>query len=139
MQLGVYLPASTANPTGRRPWNSRLLSFYAPNSFALPTTGQGPFLLNPGVAGAPAASGGLGFYRRARFAVPTSSLSGLGQNETQILGVSVDPTLLALGLGAAFLAIYLLGGHRPKRRARRLRKKISRAQSQLRALGAEYA
>jgi len=78
MKLGVYTAASTANPTGRRPWNSRL-SFYAPNTFALPTTGRGPFLLNPGASGRPAANGGLGFYKRARFAVPTTSMSGLGQ------------------------------------------------------------
>jgi len=42
--LGVYVKASTANPTGWRPWNSRLsgagfgLAFYIPNSFPLPTT-----------------------------------------------------------------------------------------------------
>ena len=135
--LGVYIPASTANPTGRRPWNSRL-AYYTPNTFAVPTAGQGPYLFNPGVTGAPAQAGGLGWYQRARFVVPTSSLSGMAQS-TQIFGLTVDPTLLAAGLGALFLAVYLMGGRRPKRRARRLRKKISRAQGELRSLGAEYS
>jgi len=39
--LGEYVKASTANPTGWRPWDSRLsadgLAFYIPNSFPLPT------------------------------------------------------------------------------------------------------
>jgi len=178
--LGLYTAASTANPTGRRPWNSRL-SYYAPNTFALPTTGQGPFLLNPGVVGMPMQAGGvpspmtpaiaLGcdgcgggrmglagvkfpnyatFQRsrqtRRRFdstaPVPyyspvnsvTDQLSGLGQ--TQILGLSVDPTMLALA-GVAILAIfYLWGTGRPKRRAHRLRRKISKSQAQLRAIEA---
>jgi len=37
MGLGVYVNASTANPTGWRPWNSRL-SFYKPAAFSVPTT-----------------------------------------------------------------------------------------------------
>jgi len=88
MSLRFYAQASTANPTGRRPWNSRL-SFYVPNSFNPPTTGQGPFLLQPGIVGRPAQNGGLGFYKRARFAVPTTSMSGLGQtsNGTRRVGV----------------------------------------------------
>jgi hypothetical protein len=36
--LHFYTPASTANPTGWRPWISRL-SFYSPASYALPSTG----------------------------------------------------------------------------------------------------
>jgi len=35
------------------------LGFYIPNTFAVPTTGQGPFLLNPGVVGAPMQAGGV--------------------------------------------------------------------------------
>jgi len=35
------------------------LGFYIPNTFAVPTTGQGPFLLNPGVIGAPMQAGGI--------------------------------------------------------------------------------
>jgi len=35
------------------------LGFYVPNTFAVPTTGQGPFLLNPGVVGAPMQAGGV--------------------------------------------------------------------------------
>jgi len=213
MRLGIYARTSTGNPTGRRPWNSRL-SFYIPNTFALPTTGRGPFLLQPGVTGRPMQAGGVpGFmtppivplptpapqnpqdvinalspyttdasfistvapglaglgcascsrglsgvsfpnfpsFQRPRSSrrrfdsmaplpvytrpVPTAvsaQLSGMGQ--TEILGLSVDPTMLALGAAALLAAFYLIGSGRPKRKARRLRKKISRAQSQLRAL-----
>lgn len=35
------------------------LGFYINNTFPLPTTGQGPFLLQPGVQGAPMAAGGV--------------------------------------------------------------------------------
>lgn len=35
------------------------LGFYIPNSFAVPTTGQGPYLLNPGITGAPMQAGGV--------------------------------------------------------------------------------
>lgn len=35
------------------------LGFYIPNSFPLPTTGQGPYLLQPGITGAPSAAGGV--------------------------------------------------------------------------------
>jgi hypothetical protein len=33
------------------------LGFYIPNTFPLPTTGSGPYLLNPGVTGSPSVSG----------------------------------------------------------------------------------
>lgn len=56
-----YVQASTANPLGRRNWKPRTrLSYYLPNTFAVPTAGRGPFLLEPGVTGRPAANGGLG-------------------------------------------------------------------------------
>jgi hypothetical protein len=35
------------------------LGFYINNTFPLPTTGQGPYLLNPGVTGGPMANGGV--------------------------------------------------------------------------------
>lgn len=35
------------------------LGFYLPNSFPLPTTGTGPYLLNPGQTGMPSAAGGV--------------------------------------------------------------------------------
>lgn len=177
--LGIYTQASTANPTGRRPWNSRL-AFYSPNTFPLPTAGRGPFLLQPGMMGRPMANGGVpgtltpglscdccpqsmglagtnfpnfaNFQRprqsRRRFdstaplpfyqpvSASTAQLSGLGQNETQILGVTVDPTLLALGAAALFAVFYLTGRGAPRRKRRRLQRKISRAQSQLRAIEA---
>jgi len=122
--LSVYIPASTANPTGRRPWNSRL-AFYEQNSFAVPTSGQGPYLLNPGVTGAPAANGGMGFYQRASYPLPTSSMSGMGQTDTQILGTPVDPNLLFLGLGVLALGIFLLGGRTVPRARRGLARRIA--------------
>ena len=115
--MNFYSPQSTENPTGWRPWNSRL-SFYTPNTFPVPTTGSGRFLLQPGVQGMPTQSGGL------------------GDATTQVMGLTVDPTLLAMGLVALLAAMYLFGGGRPKRKARRLRKRISTAQSQLRGLAA---
>lgn len=76
--MGVYVQASTANPTGWRPWNSRL-GFYLPNSFPLPTTGRGPWLLQPGAPCAkPAAAGGLGavdFPNYAGFGGPRNWIS----------------------------------------------------------------
>jgi len=167
MRLALYTAASTANPTGRRPWNSRL-SYYVPNTFALPTTGQGPFLLNPGVVGMPMQAGGvpspmtpaiaaapglgflgqppfpgpsptrpavfavpvsertapyfvvtaprrtMGFYKRARFSVPTSSMSGLGQIRVgpskawaPVVARSARqaPPRISVGTGNAFLPI----------------------------------
>lgn len=35
------------------------LGFYIPNTFAVPTAGQGPYLLNPGVTGSPSMNGGM--------------------------------------------------------------------------------
>lgn len=117
--LHLYVPANTGNPLGQRPPS---MQYYVPNTYAVPTTGRGPFLLQPGVTGGPMASGHMGY---------------LGQ--TDILGVSVDPTLLALGIGALLLAVYLFGGKRPQRKRRRLRSKIARAQTRLRQLEAEQA
>lgn len=126
--MNFYSPMSTANPTGVRPWNSRL-SFYVPNSYAVPTTGRGPYLLQPGITGRPCANGGLAYYERAQFAVPTT---GLGQ--TEIAGLTVDPMLLGLGVVALLGVMYLWGGGRPRRKARRLRSRISRSQRQLQEL-----
>lgn len=113
-KLALYVAASTENPTGWRPWNSRL-SYYAPNSFAIPTTGQGPFLLQPGVMARPSAAGGLGAmqtpnyptFNRARSwtthgGYPTPvyrapGISGLGQGSRS----SRRRVRRALGLGAA--------------------------------------
>jgi hypothetical protein len=127
LTLGDYVRASTANPTGWRPWNSRL-SFYIPNSFPLPTTGRGPFLFQPGVCGRPAYNGGLGRFR-------------MGDDSTDVLGdstLSIDPTLLGLGL-VALAAVFFLsrrgGGksrrRQPTRRVRKARRKLTEAQAQL--------
>lgn len=63
-RLGDYVKMSTANPTGWRPWQSRLGlgAFYLQNSYPLPTTGRGPFLLQPGICGCvrPTVNGGMG-------------------------------------------------------------------------------
>lgn len=122
--LSRYVQMSTANPTGWRPWQSRLQglgAFYLPNTYPLPTAGRGPFLLQPGVNARPTVNGGMG---------------RMGDSTTQILGVTVDPTMLALGVVALLGAIYLLGSGKPKRKARRLRKRISKSQQQLRDLQA---
>lgn len=109
MTLRFYAPMSTANPTGVRPWNSRL-AYYIPNTFAVPTTGRGPFLLNPGVTGGPRMNGGLGaagfpnfanFQRnrssRRRFSsnAPQPFYGAPGAVRTQLSGlglVSLGPT-----------------------------------------------
>lgn len=120
--LSRYVQMSTANPTGWRPWQSRLQglngglgAYYIRNTFPLPTTSHGPWLMSPGCNYQPTVNGGMG-------------------DDTQILGVSVDPTLLIAGVGVLLLAVYLLGSGKPKRKARRLRKRISRSQQQLRDL-----
>lgn len=124
--LSRYVQMSTANPTGWRPWQSRLQglngglgAYYIRNTFPLPTTSSGPWLMSPGCNYQPTVNGGMG-----------------DDGTTQILGVTVDPTMLALGVVALLGAIYLLGSGRPKRKARRLRKRISRSQQQLRDLQA---
>lgn len=120
--LSRYVKMSTANPTGWRPWQSRLGlgAFYLQNTYPLPSTGRGPFLLQPGVNAWPTVNGGMG---------------RMGDDAgTQILGLTVDPTLLIAGVGVLLLAVYLLGSGKPKRKARRLRRRISRSQQQLRDL-----
>lgn len=125
MRLGDYVRMSTQNPTGWRPWNSRLSglacqrpgmgAFYIENRFPLPTTSSGPWLMAPGCNYRPTVAGGLG-------------------DTTQIFGVQVDSTVLIAGIGVLLLGVYLLGSGKPKRKARRLRRRISRSQQQLRAL-----
>ena len=126
-RLGVYVKASTANPTGWRPWNSRLsaqgLSFYVPNTFPVPTAGRGPFLLQPGQAWAhPSPAGGLG---------------RMGDDATD---VAIDPTLLLAGVGLFAVAMLLLSGkktvkrisgERRTRRRRKLQAKIAHLQSRM--------
>jgi hypothetical protein len=58
--LHFYTPASTANPTGFRPWNSRL-SFYTPGSYSLPSTGTA-------VPAQRFVAGGLGYVQFPNFA-----------------------------------------------------------------------
>jgi hypothetical protein len=81
----------------------------------------------------------LGRYIRQQIGRIPGGFGRLGQNGTQILGLTVDPTLLALGVGALLVAVYLWGGTRPKRKARRLHRRISRSQERLAALRSEYA
>ena len=52
------------------------LGFYQANTFPLPTTGRGRFLLQPGAQGYPSAAGGLGAYPRR--GVRRRNLRGLG-------------------------------------------------------------
>jgi LPXTG-motif cell wall-anchored protein len=86
--VSFYTPASTANPTGWRPWNSRL-GFYEAAQFALPSTG---------------------------LAIPAQRFANGAMGQIDIFGVEIDPTLLGLA-GAALLAgIYLYGPKRRRRR-----------------------
>lgn len=89
--VSFYTPASTANPTGFRPWESRL-GFYERASYALPSTG---LAMPP---------------RGQRFV----SNAGMGDISDFLAGL--DPTLLAMGGVALLAGIYLYG---PKRRRRR--------------------
>lgn len=102
MSLGKYVKMSTANPTGWRPWQSRLGlgAFYIQNSFPLPTTGRGPFLLQPGVCDCtrPTVNGGLG--------IDFPNYPGIGARGTWITHggypapVYQPPKMRLAGLGA---------------------------------------
>lgn len=109
-RLGVYVKASTANPTGWRPWNSRLsaqgLAFYVPNTFPVPTAGRGPFLLQPGQA----------------WAQP-SPAGGLGRMGDDAMDVAIDPTLLLAGVGLFAVAMLLLSGKKTVKRIRTRRRR----------------
>lgn len=137
----MYYRASTANPLGVRPWNSRLagLNFYIPNTFAVPTAGRGQMLLNAGVPCAyPAMNGGLGIdtgnrywwlqQNRGRMS-GSPEANGLGAT-VNILGVDVDTTMLMIGGG--LLAVALLMSRRSKKsRSRRRRQYRAKAQKYL--------
>jgi hypothetical protein len=59
------------------------MGFYIPNSFPLPTTGSGPFLLQPGMTGSPSYSGGIAAALPAAVAAQTaSSPQGSAANPT---------------------------------------------------------
>ena len=59
------------------------LGFYINNTFPLPTTGSGPFLLQPGVTGSPSASGG-GAIALPPAAPGSASQAGGGVTASQI-------------------------------------------------------
>lgn len=118
-----YVQHSTANPLGQRPWNSRLnglagssrrlhgMDFYLQNTFPIPTTGQGPFLLNAGVTGGPMRNGGvptLGAYMSAPNVAPpdpTSYVSPLAE----VLGTNTAPVAASAPQGPSTETL-LLGG-----------------------------
>jgi len=99
------------------------------------------YVLPPTLSGLGAGSGPGRFNRAVSRGIytlpfepqPFGGSRGLGQ-------LSVDPTLLIAGIGVLALGMFLLGGkHMPKiskRRATRLRRKISRYQSRLREIEA---
>jgi hypothetical protein len=74
------------------------LGYYLPNVFPLPTTGQGPFLLAPGLTARPQAAGGLSAYDpRARY------LTGLGagsrttrRKRRRMMGQSLEDDISAI-------------------------------------------
>jgi hypothetical protein len=94
IRFGVYVKGSTANPTGWRPWNSRL-SYYAPGAFSIPTSGQGPFLLTAGTFAKPSAAGGLS-------GVTFPNYAGFSRSRTWRSHAGYPtPVYRAPGLGAA--------------------------------------
>jgi hypothetical protein len=60
------------------------LGFYINNSFPLPTTGSGPFLLQPGMTGSPTASGGGAAIALPPAAAGSASQAGGGVTAGQI-------------------------------------------------------
>jgi hypothetical protein len=92
--MNFYAQHSTSNPTGWRPWNSRL-SYYVPNAFPVPTTGRGPFMLNPGVQLHKTQAGGLSYYLQNNFPLPTT-----GRGEFLLQNGSAGSPAQAGGLAA---------------------------------------
>jgi len=70
------------------------LGFYIPNSFAVPTTGQGPYLLNPGITGAPMQAGGVPTMQ------PVAIAPGSGQAAAAAGGVTAAQLAAATQSGA---------------------------------------
>jgi hypothetical protein len=144
--MNFYAQHSTANPTGWRPWNSRLsfyipnrfalptagLSYYLPNSYPLPTASRGPYMLQGGAAGSPAQAGGLSqFDPRARY------LTGMGQSlvdDITSVFSNIDPTLMLAGLGLLAVVYLMTGKKRKARRRKRLKVRIAKTQAKLMAI-----
>lgn len=93
----------------RRHWDTedgsfedvRGLNFYVANSFPLPTTGRGPFLLQPGVpCNSPAASGGLPPAVRKRMA-KRAAMSGLAQDDSSFDWSQLETELPSIEQGTA--------------------------------------
>lgn len=111
------------------------LRYYTDDRFPFPQGAGGPWSLFPGNPSLANPPFGLNFYRpnqaisRGTYA---RRLNGLGQ-------IEVDPTMLALGIGALALAMFLFGGTAtPKLRARKaakLRKRARALSAQARSLG----
>ncbi len=85
------------------------LAFYEVNSFPVPTTGRGPFLLQSGVTGAPMVAGGV-LGCPARLALGQDA----GQDATSVLpglpaSIQVDPSLALLGIGVFAVWAALVG------------------------------
>lgn len=57
------------------------LGFYIPNSFPSPTTGSGPFLLQPGQTGSPMAAGGVAGSPIAAISAPSVAAGAPGSTD----------------------------------------------------------
>jgi len=66
------------------------LGYYVPNSFPLPTTGAGPWLLNPGQSGYPMAAGGVPGSPAAAAIQAAAGAGGAGTTVTVAPSGSVD-------------------------------------------------
>lgn len=80
------------------------LAYYLANSFPLPTAGRGPFLLQPGAQGQPAANGGLAYLgaAQARRLRRRLQLARLGQDDDSGFDVSqLETEIPSIEQGAA--------------------------------------
>lgn len=104
--LSDALGSSTAGAWGLSGDLDFDLGFYIPNSFAVPTTGQGPYLLQPGITGSPMASGGM----PTALAAPAAAgcAAGTGAPTAAQLAAATATTAPASGGGGG-------GGQEPNR------------------------
>lgn len=68
------------------------LGFYIPNTFAVPTTGSGPYLLNPGVVGSPMNAGGVAAAIAPASAGGTAAATGGGVTAAQLAAMTQGPS-----------------------------------------------
>jgi hypothetical protein len=89
--LSDALGSSTAGAWGLSGDLDFDLGFYIPNSFAVPTTGQGPYLLQPGITGSPMASGGMPMAAALPPASAAAGTPGAGAPSAAALAAATAP------------------------------------------------